>query len=55
MERALSHTAPRIYRCSMLTRDRSWPAAHVARQAEPVKEFITKLATVLLSRADAAT
>ncbi len=39
----------------MPTRDRSWPATHVVRQAEPVKDFITKLATVPLSRADAAT
>jgi hypothetical protein len=33
----------------MPTRDRSRPAAHVARQTEPVKDFITKLAAVLLS------
>ena len=49
-----SHTGHRVYRCSMPTRDRSWPGEHVARQAEPVEEFITRLVTGRLSRADAA-
>jgi hypothetical protein len=38
----------------MPTRDRSWPGEHVARQAEPVEEFIEKLVIERLSRADAA-
>ena len=50
----LSHTGHRVYRCSMPTRDRSWPGEHVARQAEPVEEFITRLVTGRLARADAA-
>ena len=49
-----SHTGHRVYRCSMPTRDRSWPGEHVARQAEPVEEFITRLVIGRLSRADAA-
>ena len=49
-----SHTGHRVYRCSMPTRDRSWPGGHVARQAEPVEEFIEKLVVERLSRADAA-
>ena len=49
-----SHTGHRVYRCSMPTRDRSWPGEHVARQAEPVEEFIEKLVIERLSRADAA-
>ena len=39
-----SHTGHRVYRCSMPTRDRSRPGEHVARQAEPVEDFITRLA-----------
>jgi site-specific DNA recombinase len=49
-----SHTGHRVYRCSMPTRDRSWPGEHVARQAGPVEEFITRLVTGRLARADAA-
>ena len=49
-----SHTGHRVYRCSMPTRDRSWPGTHVARQAEPVEDFITRLVVGRLSRADAA-
>ena len=49
-----SHTGHRVYRCSMPTRDRSWPGAHVARQAGPVEDFITRLVVGRLSRADAA-
>ena len=49
-----SHTGHRVYRCSMPTRDRSWPGEHVARQAGPVEEFIDKLVVGRLSRADAA-
>jgi site-specific DNA recombinase len=49
-----SHTGHRVYRCSMPTRDRSWPGEHVARQAGPVEEFIEKLVVGRLSRADAA-
>ena len=49
-----SHTGHRVYRCSMPTRDRSWPGEHVARQAEPVERFIEKLVIGRLSRADAA-
>ena len=49
-----SHTGHRVYRCSMPTRDRSWPGAHVARQAEPVETFIEKLVIKRLSREDAA-
>jgi hypothetical protein len=49
-----SHTGHRVYRCSMPTRDRSWPGAHVARQAEPVETFIAKLVIGRLSRPDAA-
>jgi DNA invertase Pin-like site-specific DNA recombinase len=49
-----SHTGHRVYRCSAPTRDRSWPGAHVARQAEPVEKFIEKLVIGRLSRADAA-
>jgi hypothetical protein len=49
-----SHTGHRVYRCSMPTRDRSWPGEHVARQAEPVEDFITRLVTGRLARADAA-
>jgi hypothetical protein len=49
-----SHTGHRVYRCSMPTRDRSWPGEHVARQAGPVEDFITRLVVGRLSRADAA-
>ena len=49
-----SHTGHRVYRCSMPTRDRSWPGAHVARQAGPVEDFITRLVVGRLSRPDAA-
>src|SRR5271166_5446564 len=49
-----SHTGHRVYRCSMPTRDRSWPGEHVARQAEPVEDFITRLVVGRLSRPDAA-
>ena len=49
-----SHTGHRVYRCSMPTRDRSWPGEHVARQAEPVETFIEKLVIERLSRPDAA-
>jgi hypothetical protein len=38
----------------MPTRDRSWPGTHVARQAGPVEDFITRLVVGRLSRADAA-
>jgi hypothetical protein len=49
-----SHTGHRVYRCSVPIRDRSWPGAHVARQAQPVEKFIEKLVIGRLSRADAA-
>ena len=49
-----SHTGHRVYRCSAPTRDRSWPGAHVARQAAPVETFIEKIVIGRLSRADAA-
>ena len=49
-----SHTGHRVYRCSAPSRDRSWPGAHVARQAEPVETFVEKLVVGRLSRADAA-
>jgi len=49
-----SHTGHRVYRGSMPTRDRSWPGTHVARQAGPVEDFITRLVVGRLSRADAA-
>ena len=49
-----SHTGHRVYRCSAPTRGRSWPGAHVARQAAPVETFIEKLVMGRLSRADAA-
>ncbi len=49
-----SHTGHRVYRCSAPTRNRSWPGAHVARQAAPVEEFIEKIVIGRLSRPDAA-
>ena len=49
-----SHTGHHIYRCAPGTRNRAYPGPHVARQAVPVEEFITKLVVGRLSRADAA-
>ena len=49
-----SHTGHQVYRCSMPTRDRTWPGEHVARKAAEVDEFIEKLAIGRLSRDDAA-
>jgi site-specific DNA recombinase len=49
-----SHTGQHIYRCAPATRNRDYPGPHVARQAAPVEEFITKLVIGRLSRADAA-
>ncbi len=49
-----NHRTYRIYRCAPATRNRDWTGGHVARQAEPVEEFIGKLVVARLSRADAA-
>jgi site-specific DNA recombinase len=49
-----SHTGHHIYRCAPATRNRGYSGSHVARQAVPVEEFITKLVVGRLSRADAA-
>ena len=49
-----SHTGHHIYRCAPATRNRAYPGLHVARQAVPVEEFITKVVVGRLSRADAA-
>ncbi|HXP19044.1 MAG TPA: recombinase family protein [Streptosporangiaceae bacterium] len=49
-----SHTGHRIYRCAPATRNRAWPGGHVARQAQPVEDFITRLVIGRLSRPDAA-
>ena len=49
-----SHTGHRIYRCTPATRNRDWPGGHVARQAGPVDEFITRLVIARMSRDDAA-
>ena len=49
-----SHTGHHIYRCAPATRNRAYPGPHVARQAVPVEEFITKVVVGRLSRADAA-
>jgi hypothetical protein len=49
-----SHTGHHIYRCAPATRNRAYPGSHVARQAVPVEEFITKIVIGWLSRADAA-
>jgi site-specific DNA recombinase len=49
-----SHTGQRVYRCLPLTRNRDWEGGHVARQAEPVEDFIEKLVIARLSRDDAA-
>ena len=49
-----SHTGHHIYRCAPATRNRAYSGPHVARQAVPVEEFITKLVVGRLSRADAA-
>ncbi len=49
-----SHTGHHIYRCTPVTRNRAWEGGHVARQAAPVEDFITKLVTGRLSRPDSA-
>jgi site-specific DNA recombinase len=49
-----NHRTYRIYRCTPATRNRAWTGGHVARQAEPVEEFIEKLVVARLSRSDAA-
>ena len=49
-----SHTGHHIYRCTPATRNRAYHGGHVARQAEPVEEFIEKLVVARLSRPDAA-
>ena len=49
-----SHTRHHIYRCTPATRNRSFAGSHVARQAEAVETFITKLVIGRLSRPDAA-
>ena len=49
-----SHTGQPIYRCAPTTRNRAYSGPHVARQAVPVEEFITRLVVARLSRADAA-
>ncbi len=49
-----SHTGHHIYRCAFATRNRAYSGPHVARQADPVEKFITKLVVGRLSRADAA-
>jgi hypothetical protein len=48
-----SHTGHRVYRCSMPTRDRSWPGEHVARQAGPSRNSSPGWSG-RLARADAA-
>jgi DNA invertase Pin-like site-specific DNA recombinase len=50
----VSHTGRHIYRCIPVSRDPAWAGGHVARQAAPVEEFITRLVIGRLSRADAA-
>jgi DNA invertase Pin-like site-specific DNA recombinase len=47
-------TGRRIYRCEPQKRNRAWTGGHVARQAPPVEDFITRLVTGRLSRPDAA-
>jgi hypothetical protein len=49
-----SHTGRRVYRCEPSKRNRAWTGGHVARQALPVEDFITRLVTGRLSRPDAA-
>jgi hypothetical protein len=49
-----NHRGYRVYRCAPATRNRDWAGGNVARQAEPVEEFIEKLVVARLSRADAA-
>jgi DNA invertase Pin-like site-specific DNA recombinase len=49
-----SHTRLRVYRCSPPSRNPTWTSGHVARQAAPVEDFITRLVTARLSRPDAA-
>jgi site-specific DNA recombinase len=49
-----SHTGHHIYRCAPASRNRAYSGGHVARQAAPVEEFITKLVIARLSRPDAA-
>ena len=40
-----SATGRRIYRCEPADRNRAWTGGHVARQAVPVEDFITRLVT----------
>jgi site-specific DNA recombinase len=49
-----SHTGHRIYRCTPATRNRTYTGGHVARQAEPVEEFLQKVVIARMSRQDAA-
>jgi site-specific DNA recombinase len=49
-----SHTGRHVYRCTPVTRNRAWAGGHVARQAAPAEDFITRLVIGRLSRADAA-
>jgi DNA invertase Pin-like site-specific DNA recombinase len=48
-----SHTRHHVYRCTPATRNRAYPGGHVARQAAPVEDLITRLVIGRLSRADA--
>jgi hypothetical protein len=49
-----NHQTQRVYRCQPQTRNRDWDGGHIARQAEPVEDFIQKLVIGRLSCADAA-
>lgn len=49
-----NHVTQRIHRCQPPTRNRAWADGQVARQAEPVEDFIEKLIIARLSRDDAA-
>jgi hypothetical protein len=48
-----SHTGRYIYRCAPATRKEDYEGGHVARQAAPVEDFITRLIFARLSRPDA--
>jgi site-specific DNA recombinase len=48
-----SHTGRSIYRCAPASRNEDYSGGHVARQAAPVEDFITRLVVARLSRPDA--
>jgi site-specific DNA recombinase len=48
-----SHTGRNIYRCAPGSRNVDYSGGHVARQAAPVEDFITRLVIARLSRPDA--